>query len=84
MKRGRPLKHPQPNTTKIVFRRYGNRRLYSDGKYVTINELLVHSRRHVLVIDASTGQDITEYAFAAAKHEKEAARLLEWRKRLGL
>lgn len=86
-KRGRPPKHAVSAAKakgKIVFRRASNRRLYDRSGYTTTSELLRHPRRRVLVIDATTGRDITDYALAAARHQWESIRLRVWKRELGL
>ena len=69
---------PTTNSPPIVLKKYGNRRLYdtSDSRYVTLPEVeeMVQRGKDVQVVDAKSGDDLTQESLVLIILDKEGAR----------
>ncbi|MCA9550697.1 MAG: hypothetical protein KC933_11725 [Myxococcales bacterium] len=71
----------QPPSPTVVVKKYSNRRLYdtSDSRYITLEELAqkIRAGKDVRVVDAKSGEDLTQSTLAQIILEsRRAARLL--------
>jgi polyhydroxyalkanoate synthesis repressor PhaR len=71
----------QPPSPVVVVKKYSNRRLYdtSDSRYITLDELAqkIRAGKDVRVVDAKSGEDLTQSTLAQIILEsRRAARLL--------
>jgi len=62
-RRGRPPAVAVPSDGPRIVKKYGNRRLYDtrDSRYINLDELLdLLANEEVMVLDAASGEDLTE------------------------
>lgn len=76
-RRGRPPAIAVPSTGPRVIKRYGNRRLYDtrSSRYINMDELLdLVASEEVAVVDAASGDDLTERTLTHALLTDESQR----------
>ena len=75
-RRGRPPHLVFPADTGCIIKKYGNRRLYDTkhGRYINHEALLdlIATEESLRVVDATTGEDLTERVLAQAVFSEEA------------
>lgn len=78
--RAGPDPRPGVSDDPMLVKKYSNRRLYDteDSRYITLDELAQKVRRgsDVRVVDAKTGEDLTQATLTQIILESDAARLL--------
>lgn len=75
-RRGRPPRLVFPADTGCIVKKYGNRRLYDTkhGRYINHESLLelIAAEESLRVVDATSGEDLTERVLAQAVFSEEA------------
>lgn len=76
-RRGRPPRVPFAADTGCIVKKYGNRRLYDTkhGRYINHEALLdlIAAEESLRVVDAASGEDLTERVLAQAVFSDEAS-----------
>jgi polyhydroxyalkanoate synthesis repressor PhaR len=76
-RRGRPPVYSFADEGRRIVKKYGNRRLYDtrESRYITLDELmeLFVSDRELRVVDAATGEDLTERTLRQAVLSDDSA-----------